>query len=111
MPSTLLVRNAVANVLLLGLSTGMPQGELAAIRWANVHPNFIHTDSKSMVDFTRDVPLSRQAKRVVEKMRGYDPTSMFNINAGSIDTHFRNAKTRANLDGFTFHDSRHTAAT
>jgi len=31
--------------------------------------------------------------------------------AGSIDTHFRNAKGRAGLSGFTFHDSRHTAAT
>jgi len=106
-----LPRHAVGYAFLLALATGMRQGELAAITWDNVHPNYIHTKSKSMVEFTRDVPLSGFAKAVVKRMRGYHPTSMFNITAGSIDTHFRNARIRAGLDGFTFHDSRHTAAT
>jgi integrase len=110
-PQRTLPRHAVAHALLLALRTGMRQGELANIEWANVHPKFIHTDSKSMVEFTRDVPLSRQAKRIVEKMRGFNDQWMFDISAGSIDTHFRNARARAGLSGFTFHDSRHTAAT
>ncbi len=102
-------RHAVAHAFLLALRTGMRQGELAAIEWVNVYPRYIHTDSKSMVEFVRDVPLSRQARRVVETMRGYHETSMFNISAASIDTHFRNAKQRAGLSGFTWHDTRHTA--
>ena len=110
-PARAAPRNAVAYAFLLALRTGMRQGELAAIGWTNVHPRYIHTASKSMVEFTRDVPLSRQARRIVDKMRGYNEASMFNISAGSIDTHFRNAKQRAGLSGFTFHDSRHTAAT
>lgn len=104
-------RNATAYAFLLALRTGMRQGELAAIRWENVFPKYIFTDSKSMEEFTREVPLSRQAKRIVAAMRGYHPETMFDISAASIDTHFRNAKTRAGVSGFTFHDSRHTAAT
>lgn len=110
-PARELPRHAVAHAFLLALRTGMRQGELAAIKWIDVHPRYIHTDSKSMVEFVRDVPLSRQARRIVVKMRGYHETTMFNISAASIDTHFRNAKNRAGLSGFTWHDSRHTAAT
>ena len=110
-PKRTLPRHAVGYAFLLALATGMRQGELAAITWDNVHPNYIHTNSKSMVEFTRDVPLSGFAKAVVKRMLGYHSTSMFDITAGSIDTHFRNARIRAGLTGFTFHDSRHTAAT
>ncbi len=110
-PALTMPRHAVAHAFLLALRTGMRQGELAAITWDNVYPKYIHTDSKSMIEFKRDVPLSRKARRIVDKMSGYHPESMFNITAGSIDTHFRNAKTRSGLSGFTFHDSRHTAAT
>ncbi len=36
---------------------------------------------------------------------------MFGINAASLDVLFRRYRERAELSGFTFHDSRHTAAT
>jgi integrase len=109
-PSRTLPRHAVAHAFLLAMFTGMRQSELASITWANVKPNYIHLpDTKS--GKARDVPLSAGAKMVVEKMRGYDATSLFAISAASIDTHFRNAKGRAGLDGFTWHDTRHTAAT
>ena len=109
-PKRDLPRHAVAHAFLLALLTGMRQGELAAITWDNVKPNYIHLpDTKN--GKSRDVPLSSMARAVVERMRGYSPTSMFAITAASIDTHFRNAKTRAGLVGFTWHDTRHTAAT
>ena len=109
-PACTLPRHAVAHAFLLALQTGMRQGELAAVTWANVKPNYIHVpDSKNGT--ARDVPLSRMAKAIVERMRGYNTTKLFGISAGSIDTHFRNARDRAGLDGFKFHDTRHTAAT
>lgn len=109
-PARNLPRNAVAYAFLLALLTGMRQGELASITWDNVKANYIHLP-KTKNGQTRDVPLSPMAKAVVSKMRGYHAESMFNITAASIDTHFRNAKARAGLEGFTFHDARHTAAT
>jgi integrase len=109
-PQRTLPRHAVAHAFLLALLTGMRQGELASITWANVKPNYIHLpDTKN--ETARDVPLSAMAKAVVQRMRGYHAESMFNISAGSIDTHFRNARDRAGLAGFTWHDTRHTAAT
>lgn len=109
-PGRTLPRHAVAHAFLLALFTGMRQGELASITWDNVKPNYIDLpDTKN--GKPRQVPLSAGARSVVEKMRGYDTTSLFAISAASIDTHFRNAKARAALDGFTWHDTRHTAAT
>jgi len=111
-PKRTLKRNIVGHAFMLALRTGMREGELAAITWDNVRPTFIHTESKSMLEeVARDVALSVKARRLVANMRGYHETAMFNIKAASIDTHFRNARKRAGLSGFTFHDSRHTAAT
>ncbi len=73
-----------------------------SINWAYVKQNCVHlSDTKS--GKSRDVPLSpmAKAKAVVQRMRGYHAESMLNITAASIDTHFRNAKERAELDGFT----------
>ena len=111
-PARTLPRHAAAHAMLLALATGMRQGELAGITWDNVKPKYITVSGKSMEkEFLRDVPLSPLAKAIVNRMRGYHETSVFNITAGSIDTHFRNARKRAGLSGFTFHDTRHTAAT
>jgi integrase len=105
-----LPRHAVAHAFLLALRTGMRQGELAAIRWEDVKAKELRLhDTKN--GSVRDVPLPAKAVRIIGRMRGYDQYSMFAIGSASIDTHFRNAKTRAGLTGFTWHDSRHTAAT
>lgn len=109
-PALTLPRHAVAYAFLLALRTGMRQGELAGIAWDDVRESFIRLhDTKNGT--LRDVPLSGKARRLITKLRGYHPESVFHISAASIDTHFRNAKTRAKLTGFTWHDSRHTAAT
>lgn len=105
-------RHAVAWAFLLALRTGMRQGELARIEWADVFESHIHLSKVKAIDHrTRDVPLSSKAKRLVEKLRGYNETSMLNLTAALIDVNFRSARAHAGLSGFTFHDSRHTAAT
>jgi integrase len=111
-PTLKTARHAVAHAFLLALRTGMREGELASIKWENVHASHIHLpDVKAIGERSRDVPASKKAMRIVEKMRGYHGKNMFNCSAGSIDVQFRKARTRAELEGFTFHDSRHTAAT
>ena len=57
------------------------------------------------------MPLSRVAQRVIERMRGFDDVLVFGLQTASLDALFRKARGRAGLEGFTFHDSRHTAAT
>lgn len=104
------VSQAVAMCFLVALSTGMRAGELCALRWSDVHEDFVRLRT-SKTGKGRDVPLSAYARRQIARMRGYDPLLVFGIDSQSLDSNFRKYRKRAKLDGFTFHDSRHTAAT
>lgn len=44
-------------------------------------------------------------------MRGWDDERVFGLKAQTLDALFRRHRVRCGLEGFTFHDSRHTAAT
>lgn len=101
---------AVANCMLLALRTGMRAGELCGLTWANLHDQHAHfPDTKS--DRPRDVPLSTRALAILARMRGWDDELVFGVRAASLDALFRKYRKRAELDDFTFHDARHTAAT
>lgn len=103
------VGQSVAVAFLLALRTGMRAGELTGMTWGHVFPSHVHlpvTKTKR-----RDVPLPRKSVRLIEKMRGFDPDSVFGLTPATLDAMFRKYRRRAGLDGFTFHDARHTAAT
>ncbi|HEY9103218.1 site-specific integrase [Chitinimonas sp.] len=102
-------RQAVGACFLLALRTGMRAGELAGLTWDRVADDYAVLPVTKTVP--RKVPLSRRALRVVEKMRGYDETLVFGLKGQVLDALFRKYRERAGLSGFTFHDSRHTAAT
>ena len=55
----------------------------------------------------RNVSLSKTAIWMIDKMRGYHDSSLFNLSAESIDVHVRAARKRARLAGITWHDTRH----
>lgn len=101
---------AVANCMLLALRTGMRAGELCGLTWDNVHEQHCHLP-QTKSDRPRDVPLSTRARRVLDRMRGWDDDLVFGLKTASLDALFRKYRGRAGLDGFTFHDTRHTAAT
>jgi len=101
---------AVAMAFVLALSTGMRAGEIAGLTWDRVrgdHVRLLETKNGS----ARDVPLSTVARRVVARMQGWDAALVFGITSQVLDALFRRHRERAGLDGFTFHDARHTAAT
>lgn len=102
------VTQALSVAFLLALHTGMRQGEICEIPWDRVHSDYCMVDGKTG---KRNVPLTFQARRLIESMRGYDPVRVFGLNSNSMSALFRKYRQRAGLDGFTFHDSRHTAAT
>jgi len=103
-------KQSVAACMLLAMRTGMRAGELCGLEWANVHPQHVHLpltkNGKS-----RDVPLSSRAIAIIEKLRGFDKYNVFGLTAASLDAQFRKYRQQAGLAGFTFHDTRHTAAT
>lgn len=104
------VMQAVAMCFLMALLTGMRAGELCGLTWANVRADHVRLPMTKNGK-PRNVPLSKTAVQVLELMRGFDDVLVFGLKSQSLDALFRKARGRAGLEGFTFHDSRHTAAT
>lgn len=104
------VGQAVGMCALLALATGMRAGELCGLRWEHVHAAHVHLPTTKNGD-VRDVPLSKTARRIIERMRGWDEHLVFGLKAQTLDAMWRKYRQRAGLGGFTFHDLRHTAAT
>ena len=104
------VSQAVAVCFLTALATGMRSGELCGLTWANVYATHCVLPMTKNGQ-RRDVPLSKVATRLIERMRGFDPNLVFGVGVESKDSLFRRARGRAGLTGINFHDARHTAAT
>ena len=103
------VNNAVAVAFLLALRTGMRAGELCGLTWDRVTDEGCYLPVTKTVP--RVVPLSKKARRLVEMMRGVDDEYVIGVTTQTLDALFRKARAKAGLEGFTFHDSRLTAAT
>jgi len=103
------VSQSVAVAFLLALRTGMRAKELCELTWDRVKPGYCIL--KVTKTKPRNVPLTKKATRLLEKMKGFDKTLVFALTPQTLDALFRKYRERAKLSGFTFHDSRHTAAT
>lgn len=104
------VSQSAAYAFLLALMTGMRAGEICALQWPDVRADFVRLHT-SKTGAGRDVPLTHGARSVIERMRGWDAASVFALTPQTLDSFFRRYRQRAGLEGFTFHDARHTAAT
>jgi integrase len=103
------ISQSVAVMFLLALRSGMRAGELCSLSWNQVHDNYCVLPVTKTTP--RHVPLSKKAVKLLEKMRGFDKKSVFSVKSATRDALFRRARDNAGLNGFTFHDARHTAAT
>lgn len=102
-------QNAVSLIFLLALRTGMRAGELCELTWDRVSEKSVFlSDTKTKA---RTVPLSKKARRILAKARGRHADSVFGMKASTLSGLFIRYRKRAELDGFRFHDTRHTAAT
>lgn len=102
-------RQAVAVCFLVALRTGLRAGELCGLTWDRVRED--HVVLPVTKTTPRNVPLEPRARVLIERMRGWDERLVFGIKPASLDAMFRKYRDRAGLEGFTWHDSRHTAAT
>lgn len=107
------VSQSVAMCFLLALATGMRAGELCSLRWEDVREAYgtAHNVKARERGVSRDVPFSAVARRIVARMEGWDAELVFGLSSSTLDALFRRARKRAGYFDFTFHDSRHTAAT
>lgn len=106
------VKQAVAHCFIAALQTGMRAGELTGLEWSDVREDYciLHA-GRTKTGKGRQVPLTPTARRNIEMMRGFDDVKVFGLSAQTLDAMFRKYRAAAELSGFTFHDTRHTAAT
>lgn len=106
------VGRQVAVIFLLALETGMRAGEICGLTWDRVHLDlkkvYLHTTKNGR---PREVPLSKKAIELLQQMQQINDGKVFILEVSTLDAYFRKARKQAGLEGFTFHDTRHTAAT
>lgn len=106
------VTQAVAICFLVAMRTGMRAGELCSLTWDRVKSDYCElTPEVTKSKTARNVPLTTKTLRLINRMRGFDPVLVFGLKTHSLDAMFRKYRQRAGLSGFTWHDTRHTAAT
>lgn len=98
-------RQQVAVAWLIAIETAMRCGEVLGLTWANVRGKVAHLP-KTKNGTARDVPLSRRAQGLLDKLKGLDEVQCFTVGSASCDALFRKARQAAGVDGLTFHDSR-----
>jgi integrase len=103
---------AVAVAFLFAIETGMRAGEICKLRPEWISENVAHLPaSVNKNGFKRDVPLSRRARELLDLLPDPGDGPRFGISEASLDALFRKARTRAGVEGLTFHDTRHLAIT
>lgn len=113
----------VGAAMLFALETAMRAGEICRLTWDRVdlsrrvaHLNEIDPETgryKTKNASARDVPLSREAVRIIEQLAlvRVDGEPVFRMEPDSLDALFRKAKARALVSDLHFHDTRRTALT
>lgn len=98
--------------LLLALETAMRASEMLGLEWGRVFLTKRYvTLEKTKNGDARDVPLSKVAVSLLERMKGLDSNIVFTLRAPTLDVVFRRARDKLKLKDLHFHDSRATAVT
>lgn len=100
----------VALAFLLALRTGMRQGEICKLTRDRIFEKHIFLDETKTKP--RQVPLSKKARRIMAKVLARKKTGpVIGMQAATLSHLFVRYRKDIGLDGVTFHDARHTAAT
>lgn len=104
-------QQAVAVAFLFALETAMRAGEICRLTPADIIGRTARLEITKNGS-ARTVPLSKRARQLLDLLPPPEPGQpLFGLTAGSLDTLFRRAVARCQIDGLTFHDSRHEAIT
>ena len=105
-------RHIIAVAFLFALETAMRQGEIWGLDWEHVYlsRNYLRLN-ETKNGTKRDVPLSKEAVRLLNLLAPKEEGKVFNSNQESSAVIFRRALRLAGIKGLTFHDTRHEAIT
>jgi len=110
-PKTVSARIGAA--YLFAIETAMRAGEICGLEWQYVNERHVHLPLTKN-GYARDVPLSAEARRIIEQFRplnGDEEGAVFDVSAASLDALFRKARARACIEDLHFHDTRREALT
>ncbi len=105
------VSESVAVAFLIALRSGMRAGEICNLKWSQYQGDELKKVGSKTEAAVRDVPVMPNLERLLLKMKGWDGDKVLNLEPSTLDALFRKLKKKAKVSGFTFHDSRHNAAT
>ncbi|AOU97702.1 hypothetical protein BI364_06775 [Acidihalobacter yilgarnensis] len=111
-PTTLTAR--VGATMLFAIETAMRAGEIASLTWAHVHAErrYVHLPMTKNGK-PRDVPLSRRALDLIERMKPltgeHESNIVFGLSPRQIDALFRKIKKKTSIEDLHFHDTRREA--
>lgn len=92
------------------METAMRAGEVCALGLCDVDPERrVARLRQTKNGRPREVPLSSEALRLLQALPPADP--LFGLTPRQLDALWRKVRARAQVDGLTFHDSRHAAIT
>lgn len=98
--------------VILALETAMRRGELLSLRWKDIN----YSKRTAYLQLTkngdsRTVPLSTRAIETLQALPISIDGRVLPINFAALETNFKRARDRANLEDLRIHDLRHTAIT
>lgn len=92
------------------VETAMRAGEISGLTWDRVDLKVrVVRLTRTKNGRSRDVPLSREAVRLIEALPRAD--LVFGLDGRQLDALWRKLRDRAGVEGLNFHDSRHMAIT
>jgi len=108
-------------ILFTALNTGMRKGEILSLKWEHVDFKsniFIITALNNKSKKVKRIPINSILRKMLLELKLKNSSKSEYVFLGDegvpikdIRTAFNNACRRANIEGLTFHDLRHTAAT
>lgn len=102
----------VGAAMLFAIETAMRAGEILSLTWVNIDTeNRVAHLPMTKNGFPRDVPLSREAVRIINQVRCPGTESVFCLTKNQVDKLFQTAKSRALITDLHFHDTRAEAIT
>lgn len=105
------ISQRVGVAFLFAIETAMRAGEICSLMPEHINGR-VATLPQTKNGTKRDVPLSTRAAALLKLLPAPEEGgTVFGVTAKSLDALFRKARTRAVVEGATFHDTRHLAIT
>ncbi|ECA1950155.1 site-specific integrase [Salmonella enterica subsp. enterica serovar Virchow] len=94
----------------LAIETAMRQGEILSLRWEHIDMQHgVAHLPLTKNGSSRDVPLSRRARNLLQGMAGASSGPVFHYTSSGVKSAWRVALSRLNIVDLHFHDLRHEA--